>query len=116
VSIKSVLTPPAAIGTTVGVIALAYTAYNSQLPPSAVVQATDAYDPNLEAGRKKAALMSVGLVAAVSLVAKDVTIFTLGGAAVIALDWTARHSICTHPATGQIVSHSAQTPTLSAVV
>lgn len=115
-AIKSLLNPPASIGTTVGVIALAYTAYNSQLPPSAVMQATDAYDRNLEAGRKKAALMSVALVSAVALVAKDVTIFTLGGAAVLGLDWCARHSIATHPATGQIVSYSPQGSTLQAVV
>lgn len=115
-SVKSLLSPPAAIGTSIGVMALAYTAYTSQLPPAAVMQATEAYDRNLESARKKAAMMSVGLVAAVSLVAKDPTIFCLGGAAVLALDWSARHSIALHPATGQVVAYTPAGPTLSAVV
>lgn len=116
-SLKSILpNPTASIGTSVGVMALVYTVYNSNLPPTAVQQATDAYDKNLEAGRKKAALLSVGTVAAISLLTKDITIFTLGGLAVLGMDWTARHAIATHPTTGRVVSYSAQSPTLQAVV
>lgn len=116
-SLKSILpNPTASVGTSLGVIALVYTAYNSNLPNSATIRATDANDANLESGRKKAAMMSVGLVAAISLLTKDVTIFTLGGLATLALDWNARHSILVHPATGQIVTQTPQTPTLTAVV
>lgn len=114
-SVKSMLSPPASVGTSVGVMALVYTVYNSNLPASAVMQATDAYDNNLESGRKKAAYMSVAAVAAISLLTKDVTVFTFGGFAVLALDWSARHSIATHPATGQIVVDSPANPPLQAV-
>jgi hypothetical protein len=80
-----------------------------------VTQATDAYDNNLESARRKAAMMAVTAVCGISLLTKDVTILTLGGATVIGLDFAARHSIVTHPATGQIVTQTMRVPTLSAV-
>lgn len=111
----SLFKPNVAVGAGIGTIALAYTIYNSQVGPVAQAQATDAYDNNLETSRKKAAYMAVAVVAGVSLIAKDPTIFTMGGLAVLGLDWSYRHAIATHPATGQIVATSPQTPTLAAV-
>ena len=112
---KSVLSPPASIGTAVGVGALVFTIYNTNMPPQAVVQATQAFDGNLESARKMAAYTSVAVVAAISLLTKDITIFTFGGAVVIVMDWCARHSMSVHPETGQIVTQTPMTPTLQAV-
>lgn len=114
--LKSILpTPTASVGTGLATVGIVYTTYNMNMPPSAIVQATDAYDPNLESARKKAAMQSVGIVSLVFLLTKDVTVLTLGGLATIAMDWNARHALVKHPATGQIVSQSPSTPTLSAV-
>lgn len=115
-TIKSILpTPTASMGVALGTMALVYTIYNSNMPNAAVVRATDANDKNVESGRRKANFQAVAAVAAVSLLTKDVTIFTLGGFTTLALDFNARHSILTHPATGEIVSQSPATPPLAAV-
>jgi proline racemase len=91
---------------------LTYGIYSISVPNTATMHATQAGDINIEAGRKKAAWTSVALVAAVSLMARDKTIFTLGGLMVIALDWHARHANAVSPENGQLVSdvgyHPAQ--------
>lgn len=112
---KPLLTPSQSVGTGLGVIGVVYAVHSNAMPPKAVQNATNAYDPNLENARKQAAIMSIGVVSAISLLTKDVNIFILGGAAAIALDWFSRYCIARHPATGQIVVQTPQTPTLAAV-
>lgn len=91
---------------------LTYGIYSISVPNTATMHATQAGDINIEAGRKKAAWTSVLLVSAVSLMARDKTIFTLGGLMIIALDWHARHANAVSPETGRLVSdlgyHPAQ--------
>lgn len=114
--LKSILpTPTASVGTGLATVGIVYTAYNACLPASAIVQATDPYDTNLESARKKAAMQAVGIVSLVFLLTKDVTVLTLGGLATIAMDWNTRHALVMHPATGQVVTKSPSTPPLSAV-
>jgi hypothetical protein len=112
---KSLLTPPQSVGTTLGVVGVVYAVHSNVLPPKAVMNATDAYDSNLEAARKQAAILSIGVVGGISLLAKDPNILIVGGLAAIALDWVSRYCIMRHPATGQIVTQTPQTPTLAAV-
>jgi 3D (Asp-Asp-Asp) domain-containing protein len=100
-----ILKPSDSIIASMAVAALAAGIWQYSLPSTAEMHATQAYDPNIEAARKKAAWTSAAVVSAVSLIAKDPNIFILGSVIVIAFDWHARHALITHPDTGQIVSY-----------
>ena len=85
--------------------AMVYGTYTFSLPNGAAISATDAQDLNIEAGRRKAAIQSAAVVGIVSLLAKDKTIFVLGGLMLIALDWHARIANAANPQTGKVVSN-----------
>lgn len=76
----------------VSVAALVYAIYSNATPSIADIRVAKPHDADIEASRKLAAWTSAGVVAGVSLIAKDATIFTLGGAMIIALDWWHRHA------------------------
>lgn len=101
-AIKSILTPE---GSVVGGIAtgiLVYAVYDRSLPDAATMGATPAGDPNIESGRKKAAWTSAGVLAAITLLTRDVNVFILGGVVLVALDLHARHGNAANPDTGRI--------------
>lgn len=110
----SVLKPEGSLMAGLATAAMAYGIYSFSLPNTATMHATQAHDRNIEAGRKKAAITSVGLVSAVSLVAKDKTIFVLGGLTIIALDWHARHANAVSPDTGKLVDQTGYEPAQAA--
>lgn len=74
------------------VAALVYAVYSNATPSVADIRVAKPHDPDIEASRKLAAWTSAGIVAGVSLIAKDGTIFVMGGVMVIALDWWHRHA------------------------
>lgn len=102
---SSILKPETSVVVGVSTAALVGFVYQYGLPNVATMQATSPQDVNIEAGRKKAAWTSAGLVSVLSLLTKDKTVFVIGGLAVIALDWHARFANAAHPSTGKIVSN-----------
>jgi len=84
----------------VSVAALVYAIYSNATPSIADVRVAKPHDADIEASRKLAAWTSAGVVSAVSLIAKDGTIFVLGGGMIIALDWWHRHANEVTPLTG----------------
>jgi hypothetical protein len=116
-TIKSILgSPQASIGTGIAVAGIVLGVHATVTPNNGTIMATDAYDPNIEASRKEAALISFGIVSGISLLTKDINVLVIGGLTMVALDWFTRYCIARHPATGQIVTQTPQTPTLQAVV
>jgi hypothetical protein len=100
---------PAALATGTVVLAL----YQRGMPPALDVRAGKVGDSNVEAIRKQNAWMAAATVGAISLIAKDATVFIVGGAMVVALDWMTRANIWTNPSTGQVEGpriFSAATP------
>jgi hypothetical protein len=89
---------PAALATGTVVIAL----YQRGMPPALDVRAAQVGDRNVEAVRKQNAWMAAATVSAISLIAKDATVFIVGGAMVVILDWMTRANIWTNPVTGQV--------------
>jgi len=85
------------------VVAIVEAVYQSNVGPAADVHATEPFDINLTAATRKAGWLSLGIVGALGLLAKDLNIFILGGATVIANEVIYRHALATHPGTGQIV-------------
>lgn len=81
--------------------ALVYAIYANATPTIADVRVAKPHDQDIESSRKLAAWTSAGVVAGVSLIAKDGTIFVLGGAMIIALDWWHRHANEVNPLAGR---------------
>ncbi|SRR6266567_4990853 len=74
--------------------------YDYALPKLADTRVTPAGDPDLASAEKAAAWTSAAVVAGISLVAKDPTIFVTGGLLIVALSWMHRHANYVNPATG----------------
>lgn len=102
----SILKPEGSLMAGLATAAMVYGTYTFSLPNGAAIHATDAQDLNIEAGRRKAAIQSAAVVGIVSLLAKDKTIFVLGGLMLIALDWHARVANAASPLTGKVVSNT----------
>lgn len=91
------LKPEVSLGVGLATAALVYATYNGALPSVADVRVAKPGNPDVDASRKLAAWTSAGIVGAVSLMAKDPTVFVIGGAMVIALDWWHRHANQVNP-------------------
>jgi len=83
------------------VASIVYAVYSNMTPNIADIRVAKPNDPDVDATRKAAAWTSAAIVAGVSLVAKDGTIFVIGGAMVIAMDWFHRHADQVTPLTGR---------------
>jgi hypothetical protein len=112
---KSILKPDGSIAMGIATLIFVYAIYDRSLPTASVMHATKANDANIEAGRKKATLTAAGALAGITLLTRDINVFILGGAGVIAFDFHARHANATHPITGELVSDENYSRQLSVV-
>lgn len=103
-AIKSILKPDGSIAIGIATGVMVYAVYDRSLPSMAVMNATPAHDINIEAARKTAALTSAAVLAGVTLLTRDVNVFILGSAVLVALDWHSRIANVRSPETGQLVS------------
>lgn len=83
------------VGLATGVMVFAV--YQNALPTVADVRVAKEQDPDIDSARKMAAWTSAGLVAAVSLLAKDPTVFIIGGVIVVGMDLAYRHADAVNP-------------------
>ena len=98
----SALTPPVSLGVGLATAALVYATYNHALPSAADIRVAKPGDTDVNASRTMAAWTSAGVVAAVSLMSKDPSVFVIGGAAVVALDWWGRYNNEVNPTLGKV--------------
>lgn len=96
------LSVEASIGTGLAVGALVYTIYGRHLPSGADQRVVDQGDVDAEAARKQALWTSAAVVAGISLIARDPTVFIIGGAMTVGLDWATRANVWTNPVTGSV--------------
>jgi len=95
------LKPEVSIGVGLGTAALVYAIYTNATPNLADIRTAQPDDMDVEATRKVAAWSATAAVAAVSLIAKDPTVFILGGGMVVMLDWWHRHANAVDPESGK---------------
>jgi hypothetical protein len=88
--------------TSLATVAVVVAVYQSKIGPVSDVHATAPNDGNIAASIRKAGWQSLGVVSAIALLAGDLNIVILGGAAVIAEELSYRHANMTNPGTGQI--------------
>jgi hypothetical protein len=95
------LKPEVSIMTGLTIGALVWTIYNRALPADVDMRVAQPNDTDIEASRKKAAYTAAAVVSGISLIAKDATVFIIGGTMVVAVDWWARHSNAVNPELGK---------------
>lgn len=81
--------------------ALVYGIYSNATPPLTDIRAGKPNDPTIDSSRKFASWTAATVVAGISLIAKDPTIFVLGGSMVVVMDWAHRHGNWVSPVTGK---------------
>lgn len=95
------LKPEVSIMTGLTVGALVFTIYSRALPADVDMRVSPPNDGDLDSSRRKAAMTAGAAVAGISLIAKDATVFIIGGAMVVAVDWWARHANAVNPELGK---------------
>lgn len=108
--------PEVSLGVGLATATVVYAVYSQATPTIADIRVSPAGDGNIESSRKMAAWTAAGLVGAISLISKDPTVFVVGGAMVIGMDWWTRHANLVSPLTGKASSGPAgMSPTESDV-
>ena len=97
------LKPEVSLAVAAATGALVYTIFQAELPSMADVHAAPAHNPFIGTSINSAGWISAAAVAGISLLAKDPTIFVVGGSLAAFLTWRAKHASYTNPATNQIV-------------
>ena len=97
------LKPETSLIVGLGTATLVYGIYQAALPPIADVRVAESDNRDIQASERLASWTSAAVVAGVSLITKDPTIFILGGSMVIVLAWWHRHADQVSPLTGKAV-------------
>ena len=98
------LKPSESLVTGLAVATVVYAVYEHTVPSVADTRGAAPNNSNLDSSRKLATWTAAGIVAGVSLLAKDPTIFTIGGTVLVALDFSHRHANAVNPATQKITA------------
>jgi hypothetical protein len=77
--------------------ALVFGVYQNAIPTNADIRTVPENNDDIAASEKTALWMSAAVVSGVSLIAKDATVFIIGGSIVIAMSWWAKHSDMVNP-------------------
>jgi hypothetical protein len=99
----SVLKPEGSIMAAVAMGAFVYGTYQAFLPSVADARSAQPGNQDLQAAERSASFITAGVVAGVSIIAKDPTIFIVGGAMVIGMAWFHRHADAVIPELGLAV-------------
>lgn len=82
---------------------MVYAVHQNATPTIADIRVGEPMDPDIESSERGASWASAALVSGVSLIAKDPTIFIIGGAAVILMAWMERHANMVDPQVSKAV-------------
>lgn len=93
-----------ALLTGLAVAAVVVAVYQHNMPSVAAVRGSQPDNKHVAASRRQAAIITGGIVGAISLLAKDPTVFVIGGSTLIALDITQRMANATDHKTGKVPS------------
>jgi hypothetical protein len=94
--------PEISLGLGLAVATLAYGIYNRGFPPGVDMRAAKEGDEHGQTVAKQSAWAAAATVAGVSILAKDHTIFIIGGSTVVVLDWLTRYNLWSNPVTGSV--------------
>lgn len=96
------LKPEASVISGLAVAAVVYAIHSNFTPTIADIQGLPAGNKDVDRSERQATWLSAGVVAGISLLAKDPTIFVLGSAATIAMAFLTRHATWTDSIHGMV--------------
>lgn len=96
------------LGVGLATAAVVWGVYNSALPSIAEARVAKPHDQDLAAAERTATWTAAAIVGGISLIAKDPTVFVMGGTMVVALAWWHRHSNAYNPAMGTAMTPSSR--------
>jgi hypothetical protein len=99
----------AAVGVGLATMGLVYYTYDQALPPLTDVRTADRNDRNGLAAEKAARWTGAGLVALMTFITRDATVFIMGGSSVILMSWLHRHALMVDPTIAGISLPSSRT-------
>lgn len=100
------LKPEAGVLAGLAVGTVVFAIHQNATPSQADIQALPAGTPDIDVAERKATWISAGMVAGISLLAKDPTIFVIGSAVTIAMALWTRHSNWAESIGGRYLSPS----------
>ena len=86
------LKPEVSLGVSLATATVVYAVHQNATPTIADIRSLDKNNADVQKSERTASWVSAGVVAGISLLAKDATIFIVGGAMVIAMAWMTRHA------------------------
>ena len=104
------LKPEVSLTVALATSAVVFGIYQTMLPRVADVRDTEPNDDGISSMDKQAGWASAAVVAGVSLIAKDPTIFILGGATIVAMSWFYKHGNTVNPQFGMAVPKGDNLP------
>lgn len=110
------LKPEFGVMSGLAVAAIVYAIHSNATPSNADIQALPAGNADIDASERRATWTSAGIVSAISLIAKDPTIFVIGSAATVGMALMTRQANWGEsksgggPGTYQSPSEAAQAP------
>lgn len=84
--------------TAIGVVAI----QTGSVPNLTDIGAAPQHDETVESARRKAAIEATVLVVGVSLIARDLGVYVIGGLVLIGMDYLVKHQNATNPATNKL--------------
>lgn len=92
--------PEISIGFGLATATLVYGVYAHAMPTIADIRVGAEQDHDIEAAEKSAAWISAAVVAGISLLTRDATVFVIGAGMVVAMSWWHRHADQVNPVSG----------------
>lgn len=89
--------------------AVVYGIFQTMLPPVAEAKVTQPNNRHLQTTRRTATVAALAVCGGISLMARDPSIFVVGGTLAVVLDVVHRHADAVHPATGQMTAPATGT-------
>lgn len=96
------LRPEVSIGTGLAVAGIVLAIHSQSTPSQADMKGLPAGNSDVDAAERKATWTSIGVVSAVSLLAKDPTVFVIGSGMTVAMAFLTRHAVWTDSASGMV--------------
>jgi hypothetical protein len=94
------------VALTTGAIVLAI--HSKATPTIGDVRSLDPSNRDLDAAERQATIMSFGIVGGISLIAKDMNVFIVGGGIALAVAWWHRYSNAYNPTTGMAATRGGR--------
>lgn len=111
----SLLKPEVSLPVALATSAVVYAIYGN-IPDVPDIRVSEPNDADLAGAEKTARWTSAGVVAGISLVARDPNIFIIGGIAVIVMSWWHRHANMLDPVTGKLAGSTTVAPEVGSYV